>query len=649
MIAAMNGTLAKGFRSMTGAIRGPPQSSIRRQCRATYSTGVKVQEPGLKERLKGIRELMHENGLAAYIVSSADAHQSEYVADCDKHRAFLSGFDGSAGTAIVTRDAAALWTDGRYFLQAEQQLCDDWILMRSGNKGVETQEQWLKNNLEEKEVVGYDPWCTSINELKNFKRAFRRSLSVKAVDENLVGEIWSNRPARVKAPIRSLESEFAGESTSDKIKKVQHLCKNERAGAVVLTALDEIAWIFNLRGADIPFNPVFFSFGLITEDSAILFADKSQFAEEVEERLDRSGVQIYPYEDITTAISELVDHLQDSSHSRVWMDPAKCCMKLRDLVPDDKVLLKDSPVSLLKAVKNESEIEGMRQCHITDAVAMIEHLSWLEQKMISGQTVTEISAADKLEEFRSKGDHFVGLSFETISSSGPNGAIIHYAPSVATNRKLSLQEVYLFDSGAQYKNGTTDVTRSITFSQPTSFEREAFTRVLQGHLALGRAVFPSTTVGPKLDILARVPLWELGLDYAHGTGHGVGSFLNVHEGPHGINSHLHQTTMLATPLRPGMMVTNEPGYYHDGHFGIRIENVMLVVPAATEHNFQGTKFFAFEQLTLVPYQHKMIDVFLLTQKEIDQVDSYHQRILHHLSGRLSEGAQEWLERSCCPI
>lgn len=618
--------------------------AVRRVARALYHTYQvdsqdETKELSLEARLRGVRELMQKKGLAAYVVSSADAHQSEYVADCDQRRAYLCGFDGSAGTAVVTDEHAALWTDGRYHLQAEEQLNSEWTLMKQGVAGVDSVETWLSKQLQQRKEakIGYDPWCTSVRDFARFVAHFDPS-QLEAVDDNIVDAVWSPRPKRGSAPISSLAEKFSGQSTSEKIAKVRELCEKEGAEAVLFTALDEVAWLFNLRGADIPYNPVFFSYGLITQDEAILFVDHKQFAPNVSENLEASCVTVLPYEDVADRVAEFVDEMEGSE--KIWIDVAKCCVKLQNLVPKRRRLQKESPISLLKGVKNEVEIEGMRECHVHDAVAMVEFLCWLEKQMEIGRPMTEISAATKLAELRSKGPHFMGLSFETISSSGPNGAVIHYAPTPATDRPLAKDELYLFDSGAQYLTGTTDVTRTVSFDQPSAFERECFTRVLQGHLALGRAVFPSTCVGPKLDVLARVPLWELGLDYQHGTGHGVGHYLNVHEGPHGINGHMYKTPMLSTPLQPGMMVTNEPGYYHDGHFGIRIENVMLVVRAPTQHKFQGTDYNTFESLTLVPYQKKMMDMSLMSRREIDQVDAYHRNVLEKLDGKLSMDAAD---------
>uniref|UniRef100_A0A5F9D0L7 Xaa-Pro aminopeptidase 1 n=1 Tax=Oryctolagus cuniculus TaxID=9986 RepID=A0A5F9D0L7_RABIT len=544
------------------------------------------------ELLRQLRQAMRNSEyvtepIQAYIIPSGDAHQSEYIAPCDCRRAFVSGFDGSAGTAIITEEHAAMWTDGRYFLQAAKQMDSNWTLMKM--------DYWKKM-------------------AKVLRSAGHHLVPVK---ENLVDKIWTDRPARPCRPLLTLGLDYTGISWKEKVADLRLKMTERNIVWFVVTALDEIAWLFNLRGSDVEHNPVFFSYAIVGLETIMLFIDGDRIdAPSVKEHLlldlgleAEYRIQVLPYKSILSELRTLCAEL--SPREKVWISD-KASYAVSEAIPKDhRCCMPYTPICIAKAVKNSAESEGMRRAHIKDAVALCELFNWLEKEVPKGG-VTEISAADKAEEFRRQQADFVDLSFPTISSAGPNGAIIHYAPVPETNRTLSLDEVYLIDSGAQYKDGTTDVTRTMHFGTPTAYEKECFTYVLKGHIAVSAAVFPTGTKGHLLDSFARSALWDSGLDYLHGTGHGVGSFLNVHEGPCGIS----YKTFSDEPLEAGMIVTDEPGYYEDGAFGIRIENVVLVVPVKTKYNFNNRGSLTFEPLTLVPIQTKMIDVDSLTDKEV---------------------------------
>ncbi|XP_055447455.1 xaa-Pro aminopeptidase 1 isoform X3 [Psammomys obesus] len=575
------------------------------------------------ELLRQLRQAMRNSEyvaepIQAYIIPSGDAHQSEYIAPCDCRRAFVSGFDGSAGTAIITEEHAAMWTDGRYFLQAAKQMDNNWTLMKMGLKDTPTQEDWLVSVLPEGSRVGVDPLIIPTDYWKKMAKVLRSAgHQLVPVKENLVDKIWTDRPERPCKPLLTLGLDYTGISWKEKVADLRMKMAERSIVWFVVTALDEIAWLFNLRGSDVEHNPVFFSYAIIGLETIMLFIDGDRIdAPSVKQHLlldlgleAEYKIQVLPYESILSELKTLCADL--SPREKVWASD-KASYAVSEAIPKDhRCCMPYTPICIAKAVKNSAESEGMRRAHIKDAVALCELFSWLEKEVPKGG-VTEISAADKAEEFRRQQADFVDLSFPTISSTGPNGAIIHYAPVPETNRTLSLDEVYLIDSGAQYKDGTTDVTRTMHFGTPTAYEKECFTYVLKGHIAVSAAVFPTGTKGHLLDSFARSALWDSGLDYLHGTGHGVGSFLNVHEGPCGIS----YKTFSDEPLEAGMIVTDEPGYYEDGAFGIRIENVVLVVPAKTKYNFNNRGSLTFEPLTLVPIQTKMIDVDSLTDKEV---------------------------------
>ncbi|XP_065071332.1 xaa-Pro aminopeptidase 1-like isoform X2 [Rhopilema esculentum] len=562
-------------------------------------------------------------------------------------REFISGFTGSTGTAIVTENKALMWTDGRYYLQAEKELDANWTLMKDGLPETPTQEDWLSKELPVGAKVGVDPYLISLDAWRRISKKLQGSgRTLVRVDRNLVDLVWADhgRPATPCSNLITLGQEFSGKSWKAKVSEIRGRLKEKDAYGVIVAALDEVAWLFNLRGSDIDFNPVFFSYAIVTTDDVSLFIDDARLNNGIKEHLcidkkEESVLKIFPYENIDKEVKELA-----GKGKRIWIS-SKNSAALASLVPEENLITETSPVCVAKAVKNEVEIEGMRQAHIRDAAALCRYFAWLENEIHKGY-LTEVTAADKLEQFRKEQEHFVGLSFPTISGSGPNGAVIHYRPEAATARTLSPDEMYLCDSGAQYFDGTTDVTRTVHFGTPSQYEKECFTRVLKGNIQMASAKFPKGTRGHVLDILARKPLWDCGLNYLHGTGHGVGAFLNVHEGPQGISPRVSEDE----PLKPGMFVTDEPGYYEDGKFGIRIENVMLVKEVKLEHNFKSVGFYGFEHITLVPIQTKMLVPELLTSDEINWINEYHSLCVEKVGAKLREqnhgNAVKWLLKEC---
>uniref|UniRef100_A0A4W6DF69 Xaa-Pro aminopeptidase 1 n=1 Tax=Lates calcarifer TaxID=8187 RepID=A0A4W6DF69_LATCA len=583
------------------------------------------------ELLRQLRQAMRNckyfsEPIQAYIIPSGDAHQSEYIAPCDCRREFICGFNGSAGTAIVTEQHAAMWTDGRYFLQASQQMDNNWTLMKMGLKETPSQEDWLISVLPENSKVGVDPWIIAADQWKNMSKALiSAGHSLVAVQDNLIDAVWTDRPERPSTQLRTLGLEYTGMSWQDKIVTLRAKMTERKISWFVATALDEIAC--TVKFSEIHYS-LFTSATLLK--STMLFVDLKRLADPaLRDHLQLGSpskpelsIQTFPYESVYTELQAICAAL--GPKDKVWIcDKASCA--LTQVIPKaHRTPIPYTPLCLSKAVKNATEIQGMKMAHIKDAVALCELFAWLEKEIPKGN-VTEISAADKAEELRSQQKDFVGLSFPTISSVGPNGAIIHYS------------------------DGTTDVTRTMHFGTPSAFEKECFTYVLKGHIAVSAAIFPNGTKGHLLDSFARAALWESGLDYLHGTGHGVGCFLNVHEGPCGIS----YKTFADEPLEAGMIVSDEPGYYEDGSFGIRLENVVLVVPAKPKYNYRNRGSLTFDPLTLVPIQIKMMNTELLTQKERDWVNEYHRKCREVIGAELErqgrKEALEWLIRETQPI
>ncbi|KAL8237413.1 hypothetical protein R6Q59_018494 [Mikania micrantha] len=632
------------------SITAKPSSQMRKK----HDTGLEQDQ-----KLTALRELFGKPGINidAYIIPSQDSHQSEFIAECYMRRAYISGFTGSAGTAVVTSNKAALWTDGRYYLQAEKQLSSSWILMRAGNWGVPSTTEWLNDVLAPGGRIGIDPFLFSSDAVSELKENVAKSNHelVYLYDVNLVDEVWKEaRPLPPNKPIRVHELKYAGVDVSTKLSNLRSELSDHGSSAIVISMLDEIAWLLNLRGSDVPHSPVMYAYLIVEIDSAKLFVDKSKVSPEVMEYLKKAGIELKAYDSILSEIESLA-----TKGAHLWLDTssvnaaisstyATACdtylgklgrkSKESNLSGAPTALFKSSPVSLAKAVKNHAELEGMRNAHLRDAAALAEFWSWLEDEMNKKVVLTEVEVADKLLEFRASQAGFVDTSFDTISGSGANGAIIHYRAEPDSCSIVDTQKLFLLDSGAQYLDGTTDITRTVHFGQPSERQKECFTRVLQGHIALDQAVFPETTPGFVLDAFARSSLWKVGLDYRHGTGHGVGAALNVHEGPQSISFRFGNMT----PLLKGMIVSNEPGYYEDHAFGIRIENLLIVKEIDTPNRFGGIAYIGFDKLTFVPIQTKLIDFTLLSASEIDWLNDYHSQVWEKVSSLVDGSAREWL-------
>nr|XP_042909521.1 xaa-Pro aminopeptidase 1 isoform X2 [Parasteatoda tepidariorum] len=588
--------------------------------------------------------------LQAYIIPCTDAHQSEYLVPCDRRRAFISGFTGTTGTAVITENHASLWTERRYFQQADKQLDNNWTLLKEGLPGTPSIHEWLSRVLPVGSRIGIDPLLISYEDWIDLSSKLELSgHSLHAVSQNLVDLIWDDRPDPPSSIIEPMSLVYTGRSWQEKVFDVRLLMKHKGATALIVTALDEVAWLFNLRGSDFEFNPLFLAFGVVTLETVYLFIDDCKITAQVkrhfqEGSFDKIRIEIRPYQ----LIQEFLSWLVNQQHDKIWIS-RKSSYAFLKLIPEGSRIESANPILLMKAVKHDVEIECMRRAHVKDAVAMCEFFAWLEDEIATGD-VTEHTAALKIEDFRRQQEDYVGPSFEVISASGPNAALVHYHPTEETTKIISIDEFYMCDSGGQYIDGTTDVARTYFFGTPSQYEKECFTRVLKGHIAISSAVFPKHIKGQMLDTLARKSLWEVGLNYMHKTGHGVGAYLTVHEGPTEIDW---KTNPDDPGLQEGMILSNEPGYYESGRFGIKIENLILVKKADTKYNFQDCGFLTFEPLTLIPFQTKLLDTSLLTVEEMDWLDNYHQicrdvvgKALRE-QGRLS--AFQWLMRETQPL
>lgn len=621
--------------------------------------------------LTSLRQRIAALSLDGLLIPSSDPHNSEYVANCYKCRAFVSGFDGSAGTCLVTPDRALLWTDGRYWLQARQTLYPEWAVIEDGKPGVLPIDEWIEQHLGAAARVGVDPSLVTVAQWDRWANRFKPTPAPDVVS-SLMAE-WSGGAQRCEGDpsirdglVYCRPAEFCGGSTIDKVNDIVRLVEakwpaqpskangSSRCGVelVAVTALDEIAWLTNLRGSDVPFNPVFYAYAIVDvpQRHVTVFVDKRKLSSEAQAALDLCGAEVLPYDALLLADGDIRVR-QAVDGRRVLVDEnqvSSAVMTAMTRLGATVVRCPVSPLTSLKALKNSVERNGFRECHVRDGAALTRYLAWVTDAVSNGRDVTECTGADRLEAFRREEAHFVQLSFPTISSSGPNGAVIHYTPTPETCLRISRDALYLVDSGAQYLDGTTDVTRTICFSPPTAQEREAYTLVLKGYIAIQSCKWPKGTTGHRIDVLARHAMWQLGLNYAHGTGHGVGSFLNVHEGPQGIHT---RPTATGATLDEHMVVSNEPGFYLNGSFGIRIENLEVVVPAVTKYN--NGDYLTFETLTVAPLCRELIDAALLTPDEVIWVDKYHARVSATLTPLLADRgdtlALTYLERHCAPL
>lgn len=580
------------------------------------------------EKIACLRQIMAEKNVDTYIVLSSDAHQSEYVGGYWKARAYISGFTGSAGTVVITRDQAACWVDGRYFLQGAEQLSGTEIqMMKMGEPGVPTYEEWAIEHTPEKGVIGIDGRTIGCAQVEALQPRLAKKQLTLSCQEDLIGMIWPDRPSLPMDPIFDLPVEFAGESRSEKIARLRRHMTELEAEYYLLASLEDSAWLLNFRGHDISGTPVAYAYTLVGMEKTVLFIEEAKVPEEMRQLLAQDQIEVCPY-------GELPEYLQSLPKSTVACDAKLINQLLMESIPSDwKIVKENDAVIQMKAVKNEIERENIRKAHVKDGAVMVRMLKWLKET-VQKETIDEVEAAQYLDQMRCEQENGLGISFGTIAGYGPNGAIVHYSPQKDTCAKLKPEGFLLLDSGAQYKEGTTDITRTIALGALTDEMKRAYTLVLKGHLALGHAVFHEGATGTHLDVLARTPLWEHGMDYKHGTGHGVGFVLGVHEGPHSISSGINTTKLV-----PGMLVSNEPGYYETDQFGVRIENLVMV---KEKEKTQWGQFYEMETVTLCPYEREAIDKSLLTEKEREQVNAYHERVYQTLAPLLDGETKAFL-------
>lgn len=590
----------------------------------------------IKQKLNALRILMKEKKIDAYLVPTDDFHGSEYVGDYFKCRKYITGFTGSAGTAIITQDMAGLWTDGRYFIQAADQLRDTTIeLFKSGEPGVPTVHQFLNDKLQEGMCLGFDGRTVSAREAEELQELLQEKHITFSVNDDLIGEIWEDRPVLSCEPVMELDVRWTGKSRADKIAEIREQMKAKEADTFILTSLDDIAWLLNIRGNDIHCCPVVLSYLVMMENELRLYANAAAFSEEIRSNLEADGVKIYPYDDVYSYVQSI------SSDKKVLLSRANVNSRLVSNIPSEVTILDEPNLTLLpKAVKNKTEMENERIAHIKDGIAVTKFIHWLK-KNVTRTTITELSAAEKLYQFRSEQEHFLGDSFDPIIAYGTHAAIVHYSATEATDIPLEARGMVLADTGGHYLEGTTDITRTIVLGPVTAKEKKFFTAVLRGNLNLAAAKFKYGCTGLNLDYLARGPLWELGEDYNHGTGHGVGYLLNVHEGPNSFR----WKNLPGNPapvLEEGMITSDEPGYYLENEFGIRHENLVLCKKA--EKTSFG-QFMCFEPLTMVPFDLEGINPEEMTERERKLLNDYHQKVYTTISPYLDEEEKEWLKQA----
>ena len=587
----------------------------------------------IAERLALLRQELRREHLSAYIFPTSDPHQSEYTADHWKGREWISGFNGSAGTAVVTLTSAALWTDSRYFIAAAEQLeGTEFQLMKLKVEGTPTIAEWLGKELAEAadKSVGIDGMVASVNEVEALITDLRSQGGITLqTNFDVLARIWKDRPAIPTNAIEIHPVELAGEEASAKLQRIRKALRTQHADGMLMAVLDDIAWTLNLRGADVHCNPVFVSYLLIDSSAATLYINKEKVPADVEQYLQRQGVRVEAYEHVAQGLRDYFEY-------NILLDPNEVNYALMKMVKRE-VVRASSPVPMMKAVKTEAEQNGFRRAMVRDGVAMVKFMKWLEEN----PNQTEISVADKLETLRSEQPLYRGLSFDTIAGYEAHGAIVHYEATPETDIPLSQKGFLLLDSGAQYQDGTTDITRTIALGALTEEQKKVYTLVLKGHIDLQLLHFPDGATGTQLDAIARQPLWQHGLNFMHGTGHGVGSYLNVHEGPHQI-----RMDWKPAPLRAGMTVTDEPGIYLEGRFGVRIENTLLIVPA---EETECGRFLRFETLTLCPIDTKPIIKEWLTKEEMEWLNGYHECVFRSLSSHLTSEEKAWLRRATASI
>lgn len=592
----------------------------------------------IPERIAALREAMKQHKIDAYIIPTSDPHMSEYPADCWKYREWISGFTGSAGTIIITADKAGLWTDSRYFLQASTQLEGTGIeLFKMMLPETPTIPAFLTHELKEGQTVGLNGETYSLADARSLEKALAEKEIKLNTNASLIDPIWKERPAIPEAPMFEMPVELSGKSTEDKLIDINKMLHKAGADCTILSALDEVAWTFNIRGTDVAYNPVVISYAFVSEKESVLFVNPKKIPAEIAEHLKKEGVTLADYGMLATFLSRLPER------TRVFIDSKRTNVAIYNALPKSSILIEGiSPANHLKSIKNEAEIKGFRNAVLKDGIAMTKFYFWLEKMLKAGEKVTELSAAAKLTALRSEQPQYVMDSFASISSYGPHGAVVHYSPTPETDTELKTDSLYLLDSGAQYLDGTTDITRTIAlYDEPSEQMKKDFTRALKGTIGIAKCKFPAGIRGCLIDAFARKALWDAGINYLHGTCHGIGHCLNVHEGPQSIR--MEENPVI---LEPGMVMSDEPAMYRPGEYGIRTENMILI---REDSETEFGKFLGFETLTLCYIDTKLVIPSMLSVREHAWLNKYHQMVYDLVSPHLNEEEKAWLKEKTAEI
>lgn len=592
----------------------------------------------IPERIAALREAMKQHKIDAYIIPTSDPHMSEYPADCWKYREWISGFTGSAGTVIITADKAGLWTDSRYFLQASTQLEGTGIeLFKMMLPETPTIPAFLTHELKEGQTVGLNGETYSLADARSLEKALAEKEIKLNTNASLTDPIWKERPAIPEAPMFEMPIELSGKSTEDKLLDINKMLHKAGADCTILSALDEVAWTFNIRGTDVAYNPVVISYAFVSEKESVLFVNPKKIPAEIAEHLKKEGVTLADYGMLATFLSRLPER------TRVFIDSKRTNVAIYNALPKSSILIEGiSPANHLKSIKNEAEIKGFRNAVLKDGIAMTKFYFWLEKMLKAGEKVTELSAAAKLTALRSEQPQYVMDSFASISSYGPHGAVVHYSPTPETDTELKTDSLYLLDSGAQYLDGTTDITRTIALcDEPSEQMKKDFTRALKGTIGIAKCKFPAGIRGCLIDAFARKALWDAGINYLHGTCHGIGHCLNVHEGPQSIR--MEENPVI---LEPGMVMSDEPAMYRPGEYGIRTENMILI---REDSETEFGKFLGFETLTLCYIDTKLVIPSMLSVREHAWLNKYHQMVYDLVSPHLNEEEKAWLKEKTAEI
>lgn len=592
----------------------------------------------IPEHIAALREAMKQHKIDAYIIPTSDPHMSEYPADCWKYREWISGFTGSAGTVIITADKAGLWTDSRYFLQASTQLEGTGIeLFKMMLPETPTIPEFLTHELKEGQTVGLNGETYSLADARSLEKALAEKEIKLNTNASLIDPIWKERPAIPEAPMFEMPIELSGKSTEDKLIDINKMLHKAGADCTILSALDEVAWTFNIRGTDVAYNPVVISYAFVSEKESVLFVNPKKIPAEIAEHLKKEGVTLADYGMLATFLSRLPEQ------TRVFIDSKRTNVAIYNALPKSSILIEGtSPANHLKSIKNETEIKGFRNAVLKDGIAMTKFYFWLEKMLKAGEKVTELSAAAKLTALRSEQPQYVMDSFASISSYGPHGAVVHYSPTPETDTELKTDSLYLLDSGAQYLDGTTDITRTIALcDEPSEQMKKDFTRALKGTIGIAKCKFPAGIRGCLIDAFARKALWDAGINYLHGTCHGIGHCLNVHEGPQSIR--MEENPVI---LEPGMVMSDEPAMYRPGEYGIRTENMILI---REDSETEFGKFLGFETLTLCYIDTKLVIPSMLSVREHAWLNKYHQMVYDLVSPHLTEEEKAWLKEKTAEI